>query len=36
MTQVLSEDAVPRGFDKIEEQAGLDWLQTHLDYTTPL
>ena len=23
-----------RGFDKIEEQAGLDWLQGHLDYTT--
>src|SRR6516165_4195512 len=25
---------VRRGFDKIEEQAGLDWLQRHLDYTT--
>src|SRR5713101_9607217 len=25
MTQVVSEDAVRRGFDKIEEQAGLDW-----------
>ena len=34
MTQVVSEDAVRRGFDKIEEQAGLDWLQRHLDYTT--
>ena len=34
MTQVVSEDAVRRGFDKIEEQAGLDWLQGHLDYTT--
>jgi hypothetical protein len=30
MTQVVSEDAVRRGFDKIEEQAGLDWLQRHL------
>jgi len=29
MTQVVSEDAVRRGFDKIEEQAGLDWLQGH-------
>src|SRR6516164_1947383 len=36
MTQVVSEDAVRRGFDKIEEQAGLDWLQRHLDYTTRL
>jgi putative ABC transport system substrate-binding protein len=34
MTQVVSEDAVRRGFDKIEDQAGLDWLQRHLDYTT--
>jgi hypothetical protein len=34
MTQVVSEDAVRRGFDKIEDQAGLDWLQGHLDYTT--
>jgi hypothetical protein len=34
MEQVLSEDAVRRGFDKIEEDAGLAWLQEHLDYTT--
>ncbi len=34
MTQVVSEDAVRRGFDKIEEGAGLTWLQGHLDYTT--
>ena len=34
MTQVVSEDAVRRGFDKIEEAAGLAWLQGHLDYTT--
>jgi Transposase DDE domain group 1 len=34
MEQVLSEDAVRRGFDKIEEPAGLDWLQVHLDYCT--
>src|SRR5262249_29443087 len=34
MMQVVSEDAVRRGFDKIEEQAGVDWLQRHLDYTT--
>jgi hypothetical protein len=26
MEQVVSEDAVRRGFDKIEEPAGLDWL----------
>jgi hypothetical protein len=25
---------VRRGFDKIEEPAGLDWLQEHLDYCT--
>ena len=29
------EDAVRRGVDKIEDQAGLNWLQRHLDYTTP-
>ncbi len=34
MAQVVSEDAVRRGFDKIEESAGLTWLQGHLDYTT--
>jgi len=33
MAQVVSEDAVRRGFDKIEEGAGLTWLQGHLDYT---
>ena len=27
-------DAVRRGFDKIDEGAGLTWLQGHLDYTT--
>jgi len=32
--QVVSEDAVRRGFDKIDEGAGLTWLQGHLDYTT--
>jgi hypothetical protein len=30
----VREDAVRRGFDKIEESAGLPWLQDHLDYTT--
>ena len=34
MTQVVSEDAVRRGFDKIDEDASLTWLQGHLDYTT--
>jgi hypothetical protein len=34
MTAVVSEDAVRRGLDKIEENAGLSWLQHHLDYTT--
>src|SRR6201984_2580969 len=34
MRKVVSEDAVRRSFDKIEEEAGLDWLQRHLDYTT--
>src|SRR5216683_2102172 len=34
MAQVVSGDAVRRGFDKIEESAGLTWLQGHLDYTT--
>jgi len=34
MRQVVSEDAVRRGFDKIDEGAGLTWLQGHLDYTT--
>jgi hypothetical protein len=34
MDEVVSEDAVRRGFDKIEESAGLAWLQEHLNYTT--
>jgi hypothetical protein len=34
MRKVVSEDAVRRGFDKIEEDAGLLWLQEHLDYCT--
>jgi hypothetical protein len=34
MTEVVSEDAVRRGLDKVEEAAGLTWLQGHLDYTT--
>ncbi|HJZ15458.1 MAG TPA: transposase [Stellaceae bacterium] len=34
MAQVVSEDAVRRALDKIEEPAGLAWLQQHLDYTT--
>jgi len=32
MRKVLSEDAVRRGFAKIDETAGLTWLQNHLDY----
>src|ERR1700739_1608014 len=34
MKEVVSEDAVRRGLDKIEEGAGMAWLQGHLDYTT--
>jgi len=34
MTQTVSEDAVRRGLDKIDEEAGESWLQGHLDYTT--
>src|SRR5260370_26844845 len=34
MAQVVSEDAVRRGFDKMEEGAGLTWLQGPLDYNT--
>jgi hypothetical protein len=34
MVKLVSEDAVRRGLDKIEESAGLSWLQQHLDYTT--
>ena len=37
MRKVVSEDAVRRGLAKIDEAAGLAWLQNHLDYcTTPL
>src|SRR5437763_1295536 len=32
MRKVVSEDAVRRALAKIDEAAGLDWLQTHLDY----
>src|SRR3954454_12242505 len=32
MRKVVSEDAVRRGLAKIDETAGMDWLQTHLDY----
>jgi hypothetical protein len=34
MVKLVSEDAVRRGLDKIEESAGLSWLAQHLDYTT--
>jgi hypothetical protein len=34
MRQVVSEDAVRRGLGKIEEAAGLAWLESHLDYCT--
>jgi hypothetical protein len=34
MTQTVSENAVRRGLDKIEEEAGEAWVQGHLDYTT--
>jgi len=34
MEQVVSEDAVRRAFDKIEEHGGIAWLQEHLDYVT--
>ena len=37
MKKVVSEDAVRRGLAKIDEAAGLAWLQTHLDYcSSPL
>src|SRR6267142_5131 len=32
MRKVVSEDAVRRGLAKIDEAAGLTWLQRHLDY----
>jgi hypothetical protein len=34
MGKVVSEDAVRRSLDKIEEDAGLSWVQEHLDYCT--
>ena len=34
MSRVLSEDAIRRGFEKIEAEAGVDWLREQLDYTT--
>ena len=34
LDKLVSEDAVRRGLDKIEESAGLGWLARHLDYTT--
>jgi hypothetical protein len=34
MRKVVSEDAVRRALDKIEESAGLAWMQEHLDYCT--
>jgi len=34
MQKVVSEDAVRRAFDKIDEEAGLSWQQEHLDYCT--
>jgi hypothetical protein len=34
MERAVSEDAVRRAFDKIEERAGVEWLQEHLDYCT--
>ena len=34
MEKLVSEDAVRRGLDKIEESAGSSWLKQHLDYTT--
>ncbi len=34
MSRVLSEDAIRRAFEKIEADAGVDWLREQLDYTT--
>jgi hypothetical protein len=37
MSKVVSEDSLRRNLAKIDETAGLDWLQSHLDYcTTPM
>ena len=32
MRKVISEDAVRRALAKIDDTAGINWLQTHLDY----
>ena len=32
MSKVVSEDALRRSLAKIDEPAGMQWLQTHLDY----
>src|SRR5260370_17997909 len=32
MKKVVSEDAVRRGLAKLDEAAGVAWVQTHLDY----
>jgi Transposase DDE domain group 1 len=34
MAKTVSEDAVRRGLDKIDDEAGETWVQGHLDYTT--
>jgi hypothetical protein len=34
MRKVVSEDSVRRNLEKIEQHAGLNWLQNHLDYCT--
>jgi hypothetical protein len=34
MSRVLSEDAIRRAFEKIEAEAGVEWLREQLDYTT--
>jgi hypothetical protein len=34
MAKAVSEDAVRRAFDKIDADAGITWLQDHLDYCT--
>ena len=33
MRRVMSEDSVRRALSRIDEAAGVDWLQRHLDYT---
>jgi hypothetical protein len=34
MSRVLSEDPIRRAFERIEAEAGVDWLREQLDYTT--